>query len=262
MAVLLYETRGGIAYLTLNRPDVMNAINREMAEALARAWVQFNQDPEAHVAIITGTGDRAFCAGADLKERARSGIDPQTEAFWNPAGRPALMPGQQVLKPVIAAINGYCLAGGLELALACDIRIAADGARFGLPEIRHGFFPGGGGPQRLARTVPATIAMEMLLTGDPIDAQEAWRIGLVSRVVPKADLMQAAGDLAQRILRNAPRAVRAVREVAYAAMDHPLDHALRFGQVYRALVGTTPEAVEGPRTFATEQARKRDARQE
>lgn len=260
MSVVLYVRRNGIAYITLNRPDAMNAINRAMADALGRAWAQFNEDSEAHVAILTGAGDRAFCAGADLKERARSRTDPQAAAFWNPAERQAITPWGQVRKPVIAAVNGYCLAGGLELALACDIRIGAEGAYFGLPEVHHGFFPGGGGPQRLARTVPMTVAMEMLLTGDPIDAHEAWRVGLVSRVVPRTDLMPAAEDLARRILRNAPRAVQAVREVAYAALDQPLDQALRFGQIYRALVGMMPEAVEGPRAFAEAQAGKRTAR--
>jgi enoyl-CoA hydratase/carnithine racemase len=153
-------------------------------------------------------------------------------------------------KPLIAAIDGYCLAAGFELALTCDIRICTPEAQFGLPEIRRGFFPGGGGPQRLIRAIPQAMAMEMILTGDPIDAPTAQRVGLVSRVVPEPELLSTASLIAQRIASHAPLAVKAVKEVAQAALDETLDQALRFGSTLRWIIGQTEDAREGPRAFA------------
>ena len=153
-------------------------------------------------------------------------------------------------KPLIAAVNGYCLAGGLELALACDLRIAAEGASFGVPEIVRGFFPGGGAPQRLMRAIPQAAAMELLLTGDPIDADRALQWGLVSRVVPPEELLPTAQQLAQRLASHAPLAMRAVRELAYASQDMDLPRALRFGGSLRWIIGQTEDAAEGPRAFA------------
>jgi enoyl-CoA hydratase/carnithine racemase len=155
-----------------------------------------------------------------------------------------------VEKPLIAAVDGYCLAAGFELALLCDMRLCTPEARFGLPEIVRGFFPGGGGPQRLMRAVPQAVAMEMLLTGDPIDAQTALRAGLVSRIVPEPELLPTARRLAERIAGHAPLAIKAVKEVAEAALDETLEQALRFGSALRWIIGQTEDAHEGPRAFA------------
>ncbi len=156
----------------------------------------------------------------------------------------------RVAKPLIAAIDGYCLAGGLELALACDLRIATPASTFGLPEVQRGFPPGGGGVQRLVRAIAQAPAMEMLLTGDRIDAETALGWGLVSRVVPAEELTPTAEGLAARIAENAPLATRAVKELALASPDHTLEQALRLGGALRWIVGQTPEAQEGPRAFA------------
>lgn len=182
----------GVAVLTLNRPDSMNALNRELANALIEAFEQVRDDDAIRVAVVTGSG-RAFCAGADMKERVSTGMGsgglaaglPQ-EFFASPPTQTAYTVDTR--KPMIAAVNGHCLGGGLELALACDIRIAAEGVRFGLPEITRGFFPGGGGPVRLPRAMPRALAMDMLLTGEAITADVALRGGLVSRVVPAEEL--------------------------------------------------------------------------
>src|SRR5262245_58707674 len=157
-------------------------------------------------------------------------------------------------KPLIAAIDGPCLAAGFELALICDLRICTPEARFGLPEITRGFFPGGGGPQRLVRAIPQAVAMEMILTGDPIDAPTALQVGLVSRVVPEHELLPTACQLAQRIAGHAPLAVRAVKGVAQAAIDETLEQALRFGGALRWIIGQTEDAHEGPRAFAERRA--------
>ena len=240
---LLYEVRDGIAWITLNRPEALNAINRAVRDGLDRAWSDFAADSHARVAVLSGAGGRAFSAGADLKERTVTDQGP-AELRWAHGPRE-----RTVRKPTIAAIDGYCFGGGFELALTCDIRIATPRAQFGLPEIRRGFFPGGGGPMRLARMIPLTNAMEMLLTGDPIDADNALRLGIISRVVPTDELRAAAEDLARRIIRNAPLAVEAVKELALRALDMPWEPVSRLSELYRALIGTTEDAKEGPRAF-------------
>jgi enoyl-CoA hydratase/carnithine racemase len=240
---LLYEVREGIAWITLNRPEALNAMNRALSDGLAKAWTEFATDPSARVAVISGAGGRAFSAGADLKERAVTDQGP-ADVRW------AHGPREQALrKPVIAAVDGYCFGGGFELALRCDIRLATTRSQFGLPEIRRGFFPGGGGPMRLARMIPLTNAMELLLTGDPIDAYEALRLGIVSRVVAPEELRANAEELARRIIRNAPLAVEAVKELALRALDLPWEPVSRMSDLYRALIGTTEDAKEGPRAF-------------
>jgi enoyl-CoA hydratase/carnithine racemase len=240
---VLYEVRDDIAWITLNRPEAMNALNLAVREGLEQAWSDFSADPAARVAVLSGAGGRAFSAGADLKERAVSDQGP-ADVRWAHGAR-----GRTLRKPTIAAIDGYCLGGGFELALSCDIRIATPASRLGLPEIRRGFFPGGGGPMRLARMIPLTNAMEMLLTGDPIDADTALRLGIISRVVPAGELHAAATDIGSRISRNAPLAVEAVKELALRALDMPWEPVSRFSELYRALIGTTEDAKEGPRAF-------------
>ena len=240
---LLYEVRDGIAWITLNRPEALNAINRAVRDGLDRAWSDFAADPGARVAVLSGAGGRAFSAGADLKERTVTDQGP-AEIRWAHGPRE-----RTIRKPIIAAIDGYCFGGGFELALSCDIRITTPRAQFGLPEIRRGFFPGGGGPMRLARMIPLTNAMEMLLTGDPIDADTALRLGIISRIVPSDELQTAAADLAGHIIRNAPLAVEAVKELALRALDMPWEPVSRLSELYRALIGTTEDAKEGPRAF-------------
>jgi len=246
--VLEYEKEGRLATITLNRPHALNAINVELATELVKAWTDFAHDPQAVVLIVTGAGDPAFCVGADIKERDAEQADPHVGAVWGPQ---LVMPmkGLELFKPVIAAINGHCLGGGLELALVCDIRIAAEHARFGQPEVRRGVFPGMGASQRLPRSVPYNVAAELLFAGDDIDAAEALRIGLVNRVVAAEDLMDTARELATRIGDNAPLALRAVKESLLRSYDLPLDQGLRFEGVLRGIVGATEDAREGMRAF-------------
>ena len=201
-------------------------------------------------AVITGAG-RTFSAGADLKERAQSGrVADASAASVIEASRAPGFARMVFDKPLIAAVDGYCLAAGFELALLCDLRICTPEARFGLPEITRGFFPGGGGPQRLIRAIPQAVAMEMILTGEAIDASTAQRVGLVSRVVLEAELLPTACQMAQRIASHAPLAVKAVKEVAQAALDETLEQSLRFGSALRWIIGQTEDAREGPRAFA------------
>ncbi len=184
MPAVLYEKRDHTVIVTLNRPEAMNAINDEVRKGFHDAMVRFRDDDDARTAIVTGAGDKSFSAGADLKEMSAKhveGGDPIS--FWETT--PAVLMRQiELWKPVIAAVNGFCLAGGLELALACDIRIASENASFALTEVTRGIIPGNGGTQILPRTVPLGRALQMLFTGERIDAREAYRIGLVNRVVP------------------------------------------------------------------------------
>lgn len=251
--VVLFEVEDHVALITLNRPEAMNAMNGELSRALSESLQRVEDDPDVRVGILTGNG-RAFCAGADLKERARTGdgggaAGSTVQAFIDaPSQTPFYK--RHAGKPMIAAVNGYCLAGGMELALTCEIRIASTGASFGLPEIVRGFFPGAGGPQRLPRMIPQALAMEMILTGDPIDAETALRAGLVSHVVPDDELLPTAKRLAVRIADHAPLAVRAVKELALSAQDMTLEQSLRFGSALRWIIGQTEDAKEGPRAFA------------
>jgi enoyl-CoA hydratase/carnithine racemase len=247
---LLFDLTDRVAVITLNRPAVRNALNRELSQALMEALQRVRTDEDIRVAVLAGAG-RTFCAGADLKERAQSGRAADASvASVIEAGHMASFARLPMEKPLIAAIDGYCLAAGFELALTCDLRICTPEARFGLPEITRGFFPGGGGPQRLIRAVPQAVAMEMILTGDPIDAATALRIGLVSRLVPEDELLPIARQIAQRIAGHAPLAVKAVKEVAQTALDETLEQSLRFGSTLRWIIGQTEDAREGPRAFA------------
>ena len=194
-----YEKRGHRAYITLSRPRALNAINRELRFALRDILIDFRDDDNLLGAIVTGEGGRAFSAGADLKEQnqALSSGETRNVPMW---------PFRDVnlFKPVIAAIDGYCLGGGLEIAMACDIVIAAESARFGVPEIRNvGGYPGSGGIHRLPRHIPIKVAMRMLLTGDHITAEEARRVGLISPIVPDSQLMEGAGAMARRVNEEA-----------------------------------------------------------
>tara|TARA_Y100001936_G_C16051157_1_gene657886 strand:- start:231 stop:1013 length:783 start_codon:yes stop_codon:yes gene_type:complete len=245
--VINWEEIGHVAVVTLNRPEALNAMNRAIRDELIDATFRVKNDDNLRVMVLTGTG-RAFCAGADLKERAKGDSDQSS----GPASVINSSPSFTTLdigKPIIAAINGYALGGGLEMSLACDLRIASKNATFGLPEIVRGFFPGGGGPLKLPRLIPRAMAMEMLLTGDPIDADTALQWGLISRVVEPDELLPTAMQLANRIASHAPLAVKANRELAYATDDMSLSQVQRMSAFSRWIVGQTEDAQEGPRAF-------------
>ncbi len=240
---LIYRKKDSIAYLTINRPEAMNAFDPETAAELEQAWRDFDTDPDVWVAIITGAGDQAFCAGADLKKF----IPRRTEA---PTAQPvqyATLKGVEIWKPIIAAVNGYCLAGGMELLQGTDIRIAAEHATFGLPEPRWGIMPGAGSTVRLPRQIPYCRAMELLLVGDRISAAEALSIGLINRVVPLAELMSTAESFARRICENGPLAVRAIKESVTRCLGKQ-DFMLE--QSFNLRVLSSEDAKEGPRAFA------------
>ncbi len=228
MSVVEFETRDRIAYVRLNRPEAKNAIDREMHEALCRAWDSIERDDAVDVAILTGTGD-AFCGGMDLKHHVTAyvGATPQMLADWAKLGLGGLTRGQHRLaKPVIAAVNGWALAGGFELAMAADIRIASEQARFGSFEARRGFHHGDGGLARLVNFCGVGIAMELALTAEPIDAHRAQQINLVSKVVPHGELMAAAESTARSILRNDQAAVRSAKQVILDMVGRTLDDQL------------------------------------
>jgi (E)-benzylidenesuccinyl-CoA hydratase len=251
---VLFELDEQVAIITLNRPAVRNAMNSELRLALTEALHRVRQDDDIRAAVITGAG-RTFSAGADLKERAQVGRAGDADAASViEASRAAGFTRLAMEKPLIAAVDGYCLAAGFELALLCDIRICTTEARFGLPEIVRGFFPGGGGPQRLIRAIPQAMAMEMILTGDAIDAATALQVGLVSRIVAEDQLLPTARQIAQRIAGHAPLAIKAVKEVTQVALDETLEQSLRFGSALRWIIGQTEDAREGPRAFAEKRA--------
>jgi len=230
MSKVLYEKRDRIAYVRLNRPDAKNAVDPETHELLWRTWEDFAADDSIDVAIMTGVGD-AFCAGADLKTFIPPWIENATarKVRDNVAtGLGGLTRGlHRIYKPVIAAVNGWALAGGLETALACDIRIASERAMFGSFEARRGYHHGDGGIVRLVNVCGAGIALEMLLTAEPIDARRALACNLVSKVVPHERLMEEAELVAKRILRNSQIAVRSAKETILDVIGRPLDDQLR-----------------------------------
>ena len=225
MSDVLLDRHGAVATVTLNRPGAMNAINAAIREQLPACLLEADRDPAIRVIILRGAEGRAFCAGADVKEfapveslsvyRAERVHDHWVAVF------------ERVRKPIIAAIHGFCLGGGLEIALACDIRIATDDAEFALPELTHGFIPGAGGTQRLQRLVGLGRAMDMMLTGERIGAQEASRIGLITRVVSRDMLNEIAAALAAAIAARAPLAAMAVKEVLYRGADLDLRAGMR-----------------------------------
>jgi enoyl-CoA hydratase/carnithine racemase len=230
MPKVVYEKRDRIAYVTLNRPEAMNAVDPETHELLWQTWEDFRDDDTLDVAILTGAGD-AFCAGADLKTYIPRWLDRATPVKVRENvkfGFGGLTRGlHRIYDPVIAAVNGWALAGGLETALACDIRIASERAMFGSFEARRGYHHGDGGIVRLVDICGAGVALEMLLTAEPIDAQRALRCNMVSRVVPHEKLMEEAELVARQILRNSQRAVRSAKETIFDVIGRPLDDQLR-----------------------------------
>ena len=240
-----YEKRDRVAYVTINRPEVMNALHPPANEELSRVWDDVGADPEVWVAILTGAGDRAFSAGNDLKWTALHGVPRMPKGGFG-----GIVFRDDIWEPLIAAVNGVALGGGLEIALACDIIVAADHARLGLPEPRVGLMAAAGGVHRLPRAIPFRIAMGMMLTGRQIPAGEAARIGLVNEVVPQPELMAAAERWAREILECSPLAVRASKQAALQGLGRPLAEAMAAHYPLVQRLFTSEDVVEGPRAFA------------
>ena len=246
---VLFEPRDHLLYITLNRPERRNAIDPQTSHELLQAFNAFKDDDNLWVAIVTGSGEQAFSAGADLVAMAQA-LAGGTQPEFMSVPFAGITRGFECWKPIIAAINGYCLAGGLELALACDIRIAAEHATFGLPEPKRAIIPGAGGTQRLPRFVPRSFAMELLLTGERFDADTALRFGLVSRVVPADRLAATANEIAEKILECGPLAVRYIKQAALQGLDMPLEDGLKLESQLIGAVFRSEDAREGPTAFA------------
>lgn len=241
-----YDEHDGIATITLDRPEKLNAMNPEMYDQIGAAFTRIETDPGVRVGIVTGSGDRAFSAGADLKEM--HSIQASTDE-WKPWSPDRWDFGLSTSKPLIAAINGYALAGGLELALLCDIRIAASSATFGTPEVKwdllHGY-----GAYRLPQIMGLSNAMDLLLTGEFIDAPTALRTGLISRVVPDQELMASATAIAQQIRSNGPMALRMTKELVQRGLDTPIETHLRLMKMYYERIDKSADQREGLTAFA------------
>jgi enoyl-CoA hydratase/carnithine racemase len=238
----------GVAIITMNRPERMNALDAEAYQQLSQAWEQVRDDTAIRAAIITGAGGKAFTTGADLKSFVGKQRDLST--FWQTQTGQLLNRGLEIWKPVIAAVDVYCLGGGMTLLLATDIRIATPTATFGLAEVTRGVVAGNGGTQRVLEQLPYPIAMEMLLTGARIDAEQAARWGLINRVVPAEQLMDSAMSAARVIAANAPLAVQAAKELALRSRDVDRATGLRLEQTMNQVLQYTEDAQEGPAAFA------------
>jgi enoyl-CoA hydratase len=244
---LLFDLAGGIARVTINRPDKLNALNGTVIAELDQAVERIRTESAIQAVLLTGAGTKAFVAGADIAEIGGQGaIEGQARAL---AGQRMMRRLEQCGKPVLAAVNGFALGGGCELAMACHLRIASEGARFGQPEVKLGIGPGYGGTVRLPRLVGRGRALELLLTGAMIDAQEAWRIGLVNRVVPADQLLAESERMLRTILENGPLAVRACLELVDAGLEMTVDEALRLEAAYFGLLSATADMREGTTAF-------------
>ena len=250
---VLYEVSGRVATITINRPEALNAINMDVGLGLSEALTSFSTDPEVWAAVITGAGDKAFSAGADLKAIAAG----QMTRISVP-GEPGLadLLRRYIDKPVIAAVNGFALGGGMEVALACDLIVASERATFGLPEVTRGLTAAGGGMLRLPRQLPLKTAMYYVLTGERMTATQALQWGLVNEVVPHAEVLEKAQALAARICANAPVAVRESKAVVYRSLDarlydgHQAEQAWAISDAATARARSSEDAMEGPRAFA------------
>ena len=252
LANILYEKRGAIAYVTLNRPKVLNALNAPTWNDLRTAFEDARDDAAVRGVILTGAGDKAFIAGADIGELAHAtAIDAERSSR---VGQEVLDFVENLGKPVIAAINGFALGGGCETAMACTIRIAVEHAKFGQPEVKLGLLPGGGGTQRLPRLVGKGRALQLILSGAMISAQEAWRIGLVNEVVPAADLISRAEAILKEIAANAPVAVRCSLEAVNKGMDGSQSEGFALEASYFGLCAGTEDKKEGTSAFLEKRA--------
>jgi enoyl-CoA hydratase/carnithine racemase len=249
---LLYEKKGGIAYVTLNRPRVLNALNKATWADLRAAFEDARDDAEVRGVILTGAGDKAFIAGADIGELATAGAVQAEES--SRFGQDVLNLVENLGKPVIAAVNGFALGGGCETAMACTIRLAAEHARFGQPEVKLGVIPGGGGTQRLPRLVGKGRALQLILTGEMISAEEAYRIGLVNEVVAADALIPRAEEILKRIFANAPLAVKFSLEAVNKGLETSQAEGLALEASFFGLCAGTEDKQEGTRAFLQKRA--------
>ncbi len=241
-----YNKEGKIAIFTINRPEAHNAISPEIFKGLSETMIDFMNDDGLWVGIITGAGERAFCAGADIKQTLPL-LKELTGQPW--AEPPVITRGLNLWKPMIAAVNGIAFGGGMELCLASDIRIAAENATFGLPEVTLGLIPAWGGTQRLPRVIPWAKAAEIIMTGRPIDAQEAYRIGLVNKVVPLSELMSTAKQMAEMICKAGPLAVRAAKQAMIQGSSLSLTEGLELEKALSDYLVNTEDFEEGRAAF-------------
>ena len=242
-----FEVKRHIATITLNRPEAMNSLDPDSIVQLGEAWHEIRTNPDIRVAILTGAGPKSFCTGTDMKK-----APPVTEcmaATYLRDGQP-LIPQMKTWKPIIAAINGYAVGGGLEMALACDLRLAGTHAKFGLTEVKVASLAGLNGTQVLPRVVPRAVAMKMLLTGEMIGAEDALRYGLVSDVVPLDELLPLAMKYAEKIAGAAPLSVQATKQAAVLGLDMPLDHGIAFSHLMWGILRDTEDRKEGFNAFA------------
>ncbi len=255
---VLYEARDKIAWITLNRPESLNAVNRDMVRSIVEFCRRAEEDRDVQVVVFKGNGERAFSVGGDIKDRARqnaAAAQPEESPLVLRQAKHSAIPGTPA--PAIAALNkitmalvhGYCVGTGLLMSLACDIRIAAEGARLGVSEVRLGFMAGSGGTQRLPRLVGIPKALEICLSGELYDAAECHRIGLVNQVVPYADLVPAGEKMAASFLKGAPLALRYMKEAIYKGSEMTLEQGLRYESDLQSMIMQTEDAKEGPRAF-------------
>jgi enoyl-CoA hydratase len=245
---VLYEKKGAIAYVTVNRPKVLNALNQKTWENLHAAFEDVRDDTAIRGAILTGAGDKAFIAGADISELAKitGAVEAEKSSRY---GQEVLNLVENLGKPVIAAVNGFALGGGCETAMACTIRVAAEDAKFGLPEVTLGIIPGGGGTQRLPRLVGKGRALQIILSGGMINAQEAYRIGLVNEVVPVADLIPRSEAILNQIFKNAPISVKYLLEAVNKGMETSLNEGLSLEASLFGICASTEDKKEGTQAF-------------
>ena len=253
-----YAEKSGIAYVTVNRPKVLNALNQRTWQDLRIAFEDAQDDPAVRGVILTGAGDKAFIAGADISELARvTAVEGEKSSTF---GQSVLDLIENLGKPVIAAVNGFALGGGCETAMACTIRIAAEHAKFGQPEVKLGVIPGGGGTQRLPRLVGKGRALQLILTGEMISAQEAYRIGLVNEVVPATDLIARAEAILKQIFANAPLAVKYSIEAVNKGLETSQDEGLALEASYFGICSGTEDKKEGTQAFLQKRAAQFTAR--
>jgi len=249
---VLYDKQDRLVTITINRPEAHNALDPQTSDELTQAWIQFRDDNDAWLAILTGAGDKAFCAGADVSKMPSffdmSPIERRNQREHD-MGLGGITRHLPLWKPTIAAINGHCYGGGLEVALACDLRIASENAKIGLLESRWGIIPGQGGTQRLPRVVPVNIALEMIFTAERMDAQRAYEVGLINQVSTQDQLMEHAVSMAEKINQNAPLAIRSAKEAVYRGLDLPLEEGLRVEQWLANPLRDTEDVVEGMAAF-------------
>jgi enoyl-CoA hydratase/carnithine racemase len=249
---VLYEKRSGIAYVTLNRPKVLNALNTPTWKDLKRAFEDARDDAAVRGVILTGAGDKAFIAGADISELAHvTAVEAEKSSSF---GQGVLNLIENLGKPVVAAVNGFALGGGCETAMACTIRIASEKAKFGQPEVTLGLIPGGGGTQRLPRLVGKGRALQLVLSGEMINAQEAYRMGLVNEVVPASELITRSELILKKIFSNAPIAVKYALEAANKGMETSLSEGLALEASYFGLCAATEDKKEGTSAFLAKRA--------